>query len=116
MTPETQAPRKRALLYGGIAAVFALAAVLAAVLLVDVAEKKQEGKNPVVRVVELTDDDRGPGGLGQELPARSTTSTSGPSTWSAPSTAAPRPCRAPPSAGRSPLRGRAVQDSTRTRA
>ncbi len=68
MTPETQPPRNRALVYGGIAAVFAAAAVLAAVLLVDVAEKKQEGKNPVVRVVELTDETEDPAVWGKNFP------------------------------------------------
>ncbi|ABC80685.1 ammonia-forming cytochrome c nitrite reductase subunit c552 [Anaeromyxobacter dehalogenans] len=68
MTVETQSPRKRALVVGAIAAVFALAAVLAAVVLVDVAQKKAEARNPVVRVVELTDETEDPAIWGKNFP------------------------------------------------
>jgi len=56
MNAETPAPKKRNLLLVLVAGAFALAAVLAAALLVNISEKKMEAKNPVVRVVEITDD------------------------------------------------------------
>ena len=48
--------------------VAALAAAGAVALLVNIMERKQEARNPFYRIVELTDDDRGPGHLGQKLP------------------------------------------------
>jgi nitrite reductase (cytochrome c-552) len=68
MTAENPAPRKRTLLVVLVAGAFALAAVLAAALLVSIAEKKQEAKNPVVRVVELTDDTEDPAIWGKNFP------------------------------------------------
>jgi nitrite reductase (cytochrome c-552) len=68
MTAETPAPRKRTLLVALVAGAFALAAVLAAALLVSIAERKQEAKNPVVRVVELTDDTEDPAVWGKNFP------------------------------------------------
>ena len=68
MTPETQAPRRRTLAVAAVAAAFALAAVLAATLLVDVAQKKQEARNPFFRVVELTDDTEDPAVWGKNFP------------------------------------------------
>jgi nitrite reductase (cytochrome c-552) len=69
MNAETQAPapKKRGLLIL-VAVAFGLAAVLAAALLVNIAEKKQEAKNPVVRVVEITDDTEDPAVWGKNFP------------------------------------------------
>jgi nitrite reductase (cytochrome c-552) len=70
MNAETPAPapKKRGLLLALVAGAFAIAAVLAAFLLVDIAQKKQEAKNPVVRVVELTDDTEDPAIWGKNFP------------------------------------------------
>jgi nitrite reductase (cytochrome c-552) len=69
MTSETTAPqKKRPYLLAAVAGVFALAAVLAATLLVNVAEKKQQARNPVVRVVEITDDTEDPAIWGKNFP------------------------------------------------
>jgi nitrite reductase (cytochrome c-552) len=67
MTAETP-QKKRTLLVALVAGAFALAAVLAAALLVSIAEKKQEAKNPVVRVVQLTDDTEDPAVWGKNFP------------------------------------------------
>jgi nitrite reductase (cytochrome c-552) len=68
MTAETPAPKQKRFLLAVVAGVFALAAVLAAALLVNVAEKKQQAKNPVVRVVELTDDTEDSAVWGKNFP------------------------------------------------
>jgi nitrite reductase (cytochrome c-552) len=68
MTAENPAPRKRTLVVALVAGAFALAAVLAAALLVNIAQRKQEAKNPVVRVVELTDDTEDPAVWGKNFP------------------------------------------------
>jgi nitrite reductase (cytochrome c-552) len=68
MNAETPAPKNRNLLLVLIAGVFALAAVLAAALLVNISEKKMEAKNPVVRVVEITDDTEDPAIWGKNFP------------------------------------------------
>jgi nitrite reductase (cytochrome c-552) len=51
-----------------VAGAFALAAVLAAALLVNISERKQEAKNPVVRVVEITDETEDPAVWGKNFP------------------------------------------------
>ena len=69
MPVENPTPAKRRpLLLALVAGVFALAAVLAAFLLVDIAQKKAESKNPVVRVVEITDDTEDPAVWGKNFP------------------------------------------------
>jgi nitrite reductase (cytochrome c-552) len=68
MTAESPAPQKRTWMIGLVAGAFALAAVLAAALLVSIAQKKQEAKNPVVRVVEITDDTEDPAVWGKNFP------------------------------------------------
>ncbi len=58
MSSENKAPQKRrGLLIALIAGAFALGALGAAALLVNIAERKQEAKNSYVRVVNVTDDD-----------------------------------------------------------
>jgi nitrite reductase (cytochrome c-552) len=66
--PADPASRKRPLLLVLIAGIFALAAVLAATLLVNISERKQEAKNPVVRVVEITDETEDPAVWGKNFP------------------------------------------------
>jgi nitrite reductase (cytochrome c-552) len=68
MPADTAAPRKRTLLVALVVGAFALAAVLAAALLVNIAERKREAKTPVVRVVELTDDTEDPAVWGKNFP------------------------------------------------
>jgi nitrite reductase (cytochrome c-552) len=68
MTEETRAPKKRNLLLALVAGAFAIAALLAAALLVNIAEKKQQARNPVVRVVEITDDTEDPAVWGKNFP------------------------------------------------
>jgi nitrite reductase (cytochrome c-552) len=68
MSAEPSAPKKRLVLLAVVTGVFALAAVLAAALLVNVAEKKQQARNPVVRVVALTDDTEDPAIWGKDFP------------------------------------------------
>jgi nitrite reductase (cytochrome c-552) len=68
MTSETPAPKKKNLLLALVAGAFALAAILVAALLVNIAEKKQQAKNPTVRVVELTDDTEDPAVWGKNFP------------------------------------------------
>jgi len=67
MSPEI-APRKRGMLVAAVAAAFALAAVGAGALLANIAERKSEARNPVVRVVELTDDTDDPAIWGKNFP------------------------------------------------
>jgi nitrite reductase (cytochrome c-552) len=66
--PADPATRKRPLLLVLVAGAFALAAVLAAALLVNISERKQEAKNPVVRVVEITDETEDPAVWGKNFP------------------------------------------------
>jgi nitrite reductase (cytochrome c-552) len=61
-------PRKRGLLLALLAAAFALGAVGAAALLVNIAEKKQEAKNAYVKLVEVTEDDVDPAKWGTNWP------------------------------------------------
>ena len=69
MSAENQpTPRKRGLLLALLAAAFALAAVGAAALLVNIAERKQEAKNSYVRLVEVTEDDVDPAKWGTNWP------------------------------------------------
>ena len=68
MNTETPAPKHRTLLLVLVAGAFGLAAVLAAALLVSISEKKMEAKNPVVRVVEITDDTEDPAIWGKNFP------------------------------------------------
>ncbi len=61
MSAENSAtPGKRGLLLALVIAAFAIAAVGAAALLVNIAEKKQEAKNAYVKLVEVTEDDADP--------------------------------------------------------
>ena len=98
MNAENQAPapKKRGRLLILVAGAFGLAALLAAFLLVDIAEKKQEAKNPVVRVVELTDDTEDPAVWGKNFPIEYD-QYERPPTWPGRSTAGPRrsPARRP---------------------
>ncbi len=68
MSAENQPQRKRGLLIALIAGVFALVAVGAAALLVNIAERKQEGRNPFVRLVEVTENDTDPAKWGTNWP------------------------------------------------
>ena len=62
--------------------------VLLLALLTNIFERKEEARQPFVRLVEVTEDDTDPQGVGPELAARSTTATSGPRCRPRPSTAA----------------------------
>jgi nitrite reductase (cytochrome c-552) len=69
MSAESQAPRsKRGLLVAVVAAAFALGAVGAAALLVNIAERKQEAKNTFVKLVEVTESDVDPAKWGTNWP------------------------------------------------
>ena len=69
MSSENPAPRKkRGLLIALVAGAFALGALGAAALLVNIAERKQEAKNPYVRLVEVTEDDVDPAKWGTNWP------------------------------------------------
>ncbi|HYN41348.1 MAG TPA: ammonia-forming cytochrome c nitrite reductase subunit c552, partial [Thermoanaerobaculia bacterium] len=58
MSAENPAPlKKRGLFIALVAGAFALGALGAAALLVNIAERKQEAKNPYVRLVDVTEDD-----------------------------------------------------------
>ncbi|HYG68319.1 MAG TPA: ammonia-forming cytochrome c nitrite reductase subunit c552 [Anaeromyxobacteraceae bacterium] len=67
MTPETQPSRNRALPWI-VATAFALVAVAAAALLVNIAQRKAESKNPTVRAVEVTDATEDPAVWGKNWP------------------------------------------------
>ena len=69
MTPETGSHENgaaRPLVVGGVAAMLAAVVVLA--LLMNIAERKQEGRNPFYRVVDLTDDTEDPAVWGKNFP------------------------------------------------
>jgi nitrite reductase (cytochrome c-552) len=68
MSPENQAQRKRGLLIALVAGVFALAAVAAAALLVNIAERKEQARHAFVKVVEVTEDDVDPAKWGKNFP------------------------------------------------
>ncbi len=57
MTPETQPRSNRTLLVALVAGVFALAAVGAAALLVNIAERKEQARHAFVKLVEVTEND-----------------------------------------------------------
>ena len=61
MSAENQAPqKKRGLLIALVAGAFALGALGAAALLVNIAERKQEAKNAYVKLVQVTENDVDP--------------------------------------------------------
>jgi nitrite reductase (cytochrome c-552) len=68
MSEPTSGSRSKLLLVASAGLVAALAAAGTAALLVDIAEKKQEAKNPFFRVVELTDDTVDPVVWGKNFP------------------------------------------------
>jgi nitrite reductase (cytochrome c-552) len=68
MSAENQPQKKRGLLIALVAGVFALVAVGAAALLVNISERKQEGRNAVVRLVEVTENDTDPAKWGTNWP------------------------------------------------
>ena len=69
MSAENAEPRKKGWpVVGLVAAAFALGAVGAAVLLVDIAEKKQEAKHAYVKLVQVTENDVDPAKWGTNWP------------------------------------------------
>ncbi|MBK9516786.1 MAG: ammonia-forming cytochrome c nitrite reductase subunit c552 [Anaeromyxobacter sp.] len=68
MSAENQPQKKRGLLIALVAGVFALVAVGAAALLVNITERKQEAKNSFVRLVEVTENDTDPAKWGTNWP------------------------------------------------
>ena len=68
MNAEASAPKKRPYLLALVAGLSALAAVLAAALIVNIAEKKQQARIPIVRVVALTDETEDPEVWGKDFP------------------------------------------------
>ena len=69
MTEAARPPRpRRTLLLVGVAVLSMLAAAGATALLIDIFQKKQEGRNPFFRVVELTDDTQDPAIWGKNFP------------------------------------------------
>jgi nitrite reductase (cytochrome c-552) len=68
MTTENQPQKKRGLLIALVAGVFALVAVGAAALLVNIAERKQEARSTYVRLVEVTENDTDPAKWGTNFP------------------------------------------------
>jgi nitrite reductase (cytochrome c-552) len=57
MSAENQPQKKRGLLTALVVGIFALVAVVAAALLVNIAERKSEAKNAYVKLVEVTEND-----------------------------------------------------------
>jgi nitrite reductase (cytochrome c-552) len=69
MSAENQVPpKKRGLLVALVAGVFILVALVAAALLVNIAEKKQEAKNAYVKLVTVTENDVDPAKWGTNWP------------------------------------------------
>jgi nitrite reductase (cytochrome c-552) len=72
MSNDPLAPRtpigRWALIFVGLGVASAAAAVLTAALLVNIFERKQEGKNPFFRVVDLTDETEDPAVWGKNFP------------------------------------------------
>ena len=68
MSAENQPQKKRGLLIALVAGVFALVAVGVAALLVNIAERKQEAKHAVVKLVEVTENDVDPAKWGTNWP------------------------------------------------
>ena len=68
MSAENQPQKKRGLLIALVAGVFALVAVGAAALLVNITERKQEAKHAFVKLVEVTENDVDPAKWGTNWP------------------------------------------------
>jgi nitrite reductase (cytochrome c-552) len=68
MSAENQPQKKHGLLIALVAGVFALVAVGVAALLVNIAERKQEAKHAVVKLVEVTENDVDPTKWGTNWP------------------------------------------------
>jgi nitrite reductase (cytochrome c-552) len=68
MNGSEQKPKGRALLVVLVAALFAVVAVLAGVLIANVAAKKEQAKVPSVRVVQITDETEDPAVWGKNFP------------------------------------------------
>ena len=67
MSPDPQ-PRKNGLLIALVAGVFALVAVGAAALLVNISERKSEARHAFVKIVDVTENDTDPGKWGKNWP------------------------------------------------
>ena len=67
MSPDPQ-PRKNGLLIALVAGIFALVAVGAAALLVNISERKSEARHAFVKVVDVTENDTDPGKWGKNWP------------------------------------------------
>ncbi len=68
MTTETQPTKNRNLLIALVAGLFAIAAVGAAALLVNIAERKEAARHAFVKVTEVTESDVDPAKWGQNWP------------------------------------------------
>ncbi len=68
MSLENQPQKKRGLLIALVAGVFALVAVGAAALLVNITERKQEAKHAFVKLVEVSENDVDPAKWGTNWP------------------------------------------------
>jgi nitrite reductase (cytochrome c-552) len=68
MTTDPQPSKNRTLLIALVAGVFALAAVAAAALLVNIAERKEQAKHAYVKVVEVTENEVDAAKWGQNWP------------------------------------------------
>ena len=68
MSAENQAPSKKRGLLIAVAAAFALGALGAGLLLVNIAERKQEARNATVRLVDVTENDVDPAKWGTNWP------------------------------------------------
>ena len=69
MSAVNPAPqKKRGFLIALVAAAFALGALGAGALLVNIAQRKQEAKNPYVRLAEVTENDTDPARWGTNWP------------------------------------------------
>ena len=68
MSVEPQPQKKRGLLVALVVGVFALAAVGAAALLVNIAERKEAARHQYVKVVEVTEADTDPAKWGKNWP------------------------------------------------
>jgi len=68
MSAENQPQKKRGLLIALVAGVFALVAVGAAALLVNITERKQEARHAFVKLVEVTENDVDPAKWGKNWP------------------------------------------------
>src|SRR5512142_334032 len=68
MTTDNQGPKNRGLLIALVAGVFALVAVGAAALLVNISERKSEARHAYVKVVEVTENDTDAAKWGKNWP------------------------------------------------